>query len=490
MAKSAPEARRTLAETRRFFFRLLNFRLLTLFYDYSRLIRRTIEIFSGLDTNMVPADFLHGVSPDCQDVVFSSGGVAALPGLRQPFRRARRQSRYLKTYETPASHALDSNGNLYKETMPGTPSTVASGLIAASRVTAGLSRSRCIKPWLYAPNEWSCSTHLLPDTLIHRSASSLHFPLDLMSYKLYYVNKEERLVSPPVCILWISKGCYLLLFRRPKQPQSGWLFPPSTYCPHDCDTCNLPCKLSRYHVGSHRCGARHTPRRIMRIAAAFYTDFVRFSAKSAVEFVNFFAPRWSIHFLGAINENNTFTTHPRVWQKWRYVSKLRAAELAEAAAKADGEATPPAPAPVISLPVRPKVGERDESGALVIGKSFTGKTARMLHEVRAVPRLCIVDPKCAQLATLKGFEHLWPQFSAKPRGWTDGAVVDYFRAARDRQRFRVVVHVREHFREQLELLCILLRAVGHLTLCVDELGLFIPSGAPGSLPPAITSAMI
>lgn len=51
------------------------------------------------------------------------------------------------------------------------------------------------------------------------------------------------------------------------------------------------------------------------------------------------------------------------WQKWRYVSKLRAAELAEAAAKSDGEA---APAPVISLPVRPKVGERDASGALVI----------------------------------------------------------------------------------------------------------------------------
>jgi hypothetical protein len=49
--------------------------------------------------------------------------------------------------------------------------------------------------------------------------------------------------------------------------------------------------------------------------------------------------------------------------------------------------------------------------------------------------------------------------------------------------------VRDNFKEQLELLCILLRAVGHLTLCVDELGLFIPSVGP-SLPPAITSAMI
>ena len=50
------------------------------------------------------------------------------------------------------------------------------------------------------------------------------------------------------------------------------------------------------------------------------------------------------------------------WQKWRMVSKIREAEAVEAAAKA-AEAPP---APVISLPVRPKVGERDESGALVI----------------------------------------------------------------------------------------------------------------------------
>lgn len=127
---------------------------------------------------------------------------------------------------------------------------------------------------------------------------------------------------------------------------------------------------------------------------------------------------------------------------------------------------------------------------LFFGKSFTGKTARMLHEVRAVPRLVIVDPKCAQLAKLKGFAHVWPQYSVKPRGWADESVVSYFREHGGAERFRVVVHVREHFREQLELLCILIRAVGDLTLCVDELGLFIPSGSPGSLPPAITSAMI
>lgn len=127
---------------------------------------------------------------------------------------------------------------------------------------------------------------------------------------------------------------------------------------------------------------------------------------------------------------------------------------------------------------------------LYFGKSFTGKTARMLHEVRAVPRLVVVDPKCAQLVNLKGFAHLWPEYSSKPRGWVGASVTDYFREARGRESFRVVVHVRDHFREQLELLCILLRAVGDLTMCVDELGLFIPSGAPSSLPPAITSAMI
>lgn len=127
---------------------------------------------------------------------------------------------------------------------------------------------------------------------------------------------------------------------------------------------------------------------------------------------------------------------------------------------------------------------------LFFGKSFTGKTARMLYEVRAVPRLVIVDPKCGQLKNLKGFEHLWPVYSKKPPGWSDSSVQDYFRANRGREKFRALIHVREYFPEQLELLCRLLRAVGDLTLCVDELGLFIPSGAPSSLPPFITSAMI
>lgn len=131
---------------------------------------------------------------------------------------------------------------------------------------------------------------------------------------------------------------------------------------------------------------------------------------------------------------------------------------------------------------------------LFFGKSFTGKTARMLHEVRAVPRLVIVDPKCAQLKHLAGYKHLWPKYAGKPSRWVDGVTWKYFlkyslQYGGSDLPLRAVIHVRDNFREQLELICDLLRAVGDLTLCVDELGLFIPSVGP-SLPPAITSAMI
>ena len=97
-----------------------------------------IEIFSGLVTDMAPADLPHGVSPDCQDVVFSSGGVATRPGLQQLFAALAGNPtiNYLKTYETPSATlralALDSNGNLYKETTPGTLANVATGLLPNS----------------------------------------------------------------------------------------------------------------------------------------------------------------------------------------------------------------------------------------------------------------------------------------------------------------------------------------------------------------------
>ena len=93
-----------------------------------------IEIFSGLVSDMAPADLPHGVSPDCQDVVFSSGGVATRPGLQPLFGplAGNPTINYLKTYETPGATlralAFDSAGTLYKETTPGTLATVASGL--------------------------------------------------------------------------------------------------------------------------------------------------------------------------------------------------------------------------------------------------------------------------------------------------------------------------------------------------------------------------
>jgi hypothetical protein len=95
-----------------------------------------IEIFGGLVTDMSPADLPHGVSPDCQDVVYSNGGVQTRPGLQAlfgPF-AGNPTINYVKTYETLnatlRTMALDSNGILYKEATPGTLSSIASGLAA------------------------------------------------------------------------------------------------------------------------------------------------------------------------------------------------------------------------------------------------------------------------------------------------------------------------------------------------------------------------
>jgi hypothetical protein len=94
-----------------------------------------IEIFGGLVTDMSPADLPHGVSPDCQDVVFSNGGVATRPGLQSLFGplAGNPTVNYVKTYETLnaalRTMLLDSNGVLYKETTPGTLAAVANGLV-------------------------------------------------------------------------------------------------------------------------------------------------------------------------------------------------------------------------------------------------------------------------------------------------------------------------------------------------------------------------
>ncbi len=93
-----------------------------------------IEIFGGLVTDMSPADLPHGVSPHCQDVIFSNVGVATRPGLQALFGplAGNPTVNYVKTYETLNATlrtlALDSNGVLYKEMTPGTLASIATGL--------------------------------------------------------------------------------------------------------------------------------------------------------------------------------------------------------------------------------------------------------------------------------------------------------------------------------------------------------------------------
>src|SRR6201995_3010426 len=90
-----------------------------------------IEIFGGLVTDMSPADLPHGVSPDCQDVVFSNGNVLTRPGLQALFGPLPDNPtiNYITTYETLKAPlrtmVLICKGNLYKETTPGRLATVA-----------------------------------------------------------------------------------------------------------------------------------------------------------------------------------------------------------------------------------------------------------------------------------------------------------------------------------------------------------------------------
>jgi hypothetical protein len=97
-----------------------------------------IEIFGGLVTDMSPADLPHGVSPDCQDVYYSNGGVTTRPGLQALFGPlpGNPAVNYIKTYIIPngtlRTLAMDSNGLLYKELTPGTFTQIAGGLATDS----------------------------------------------------------------------------------------------------------------------------------------------------------------------------------------------------------------------------------------------------------------------------------------------------------------------------------------------------------------------
>src|SRR5260221_11011843 len=93
-----------------------------------------IEIFGGLVSDMAPADLPHGVSPDCQDVLLSSGGVATRPGLRTLFGplagdpTVNYVRRYIPPNGTLGKMAQGANGNLHKETTPGTLTLTVRGL--------------------------------------------------------------------------------------------------------------------------------------------------------------------------------------------------------------------------------------------------------------------------------------------------------------------------------------------------------------------------
>ena len=120
---------------------------------------------------------------------------------------------------------------------------------------------------------------------------------------------------------------------------------------------------------------------------------------------------------------------------------------------------------------------------LLLGKSLTGKTARLFAHLASEPRVAVVDAKCSQLTRLKGWGHLFPSYmpagNSRDLGkWAGSEVVDYLRPfAKNNKRFRAVVHFRHSFKENLELLCRLLMAVKNCVVAVDELALF---AAPGS----------
>ncbi len=101
----------------------------------------SIESFSPLPLNVFgtwitlldPSDVPPGMSPNLADVDFFPGGVRTRPGLvsQFPVLGGAPQINGLKTYITTnrVQHllALDSLGNLYKETSPGTLSLITPG---------------------------------------------------------------------------------------------------------------------------------------------------------------------------------------------------------------------------------------------------------------------------------------------------------------------------------------------------------------------------
>lgn len=64
-------------------------------------------------------------------------------------------------------------------------------------------------------------------------------------------------MSGGVILCKLAEKFLSLPILRGRKPETGYLFPPSQYCPAECERCQNPCKLPRYHVGPHWCGYRH-----------------------------------------------------------------------------------------------------------------------------------------------------------------------------------------------------------------------------------------
>lgn len=119
-----------------------------------------------------------------------------------------------------------------------------------------------------------------------------------------------------------------------------------------------------------------------------------------------------------------------------------------------------------------------DSVTLFFGKSFTGKTARMLHELRGESRVLFLDGKCAQLIELPGWKHFFPSPVLEGEGrpaWSLGPWYQYL-SEHKKDNFRVMLHFRDSHKANMDVACRLALALKNCVLAVDELSLFLPVG--------------
>jgi hypothetical protein len=117
-----------------------------------------LEVFSGLVTDVSPADLPAGVSPDCQDVAFElAGAVRTRPGLATKLLGLSNNVNYLKTYVpqpgTIKNLILDSSGALSQETADGGSSVISASActtnsFAKSTTLFASATSQSAKEWM------------------------------------------------------------------------------------------------------------------------------------------------------------------------------------------------------------------------------------------------------------------------------------------------------------------------------------------------------